>query len=808
MWMKGLRRSMLWHGALTKLVRGLGVAVACALGLFVYSGVLDRAYPIKEWLIWTLLPLWGYTLVWSAACVAAGSSLLRLLLQGRRLPALERLLLSMATGAVLFVVAWNIGGALCLFQTWMSVALPMGMLVAGAYGGPDLVRELAAWRRKPTTTSITGRIATYVAVGWGLVCVAFLYLEALPLDAINYDASWYHMTTAQDYAREGCLVPFPGESHKAFPHLTSFVQTWAFLVPGLDPLPVRWMLALHLEFSIVIWRIVGVAVAAHWLLCERDTPGIWPVFFLFPSIFVYDQSIGGSADHFLGFFAAPIFVATARALRDFDWRMGAVVGIVAGGHILTKYQSVYLVVAVAGVFFARFLDLVTRRFVAQLRSRSQHPGGTPSWRTIVLGPLSVVLVATLVSSPHFIRNTVYYGNPVYPLAKSVFVTSHPVHPPGLYTVRTAPGSGTFSPKHADSFAQRQLWATGLFYTYSFKSHNRDFTDHRPYMGALFSLLLPCALFVSRPRRLWLGIAFSYVAFMVWANSSVNDRYLLSFYDILIAVAAALMVRVWQVGWLGRIAIVPLVAVQLFWGGDAMLFYGAKSLRGAMSLVAAGYSGKSDSRIAKNDKLRQITAATPPDAVILSRNYRGLLGLDRMVLSDIYEGQAYISYSGIRDARELWKLYRSRGVTHLLYPENRRQPRRWNNTILFAELVHRYGRTKGRFAGLVLVEMPDRAPPASAPYWVLSRGNRGYPDGLYRVEQLDVDDWNYKRSEPTPKPVTRLTRTNAPDLLARADAIGLSRPLPGIEDRELRREFVMFERFGSSSVYLRRISRRR
>jgi hypothetical protein len=284
---------------------------------------------------------------------------------------------------------------------------------------------------------------------------------------------------------------------------------------------------------------------------------------------------------------------------------------------------------------------------------------------------------------------------------------------------------------------------------------------------------------------------------------VNDRYLLSFYDIFIAVAAALVVRVWQVGWLGRLAVVPVVALQLFWGGDAMLFYGAKNLKKTMGMVADGYSGSYDSRNSKNQKQLDITAATPPDAVILSRNYRGLLGLDRTVLSDIYEGQAYISYRGIRDARELWEMYRSRGVTHLLYPENQRRPRRLNNTVLFAELAHHYGNNRRRFGGLVLIEMPDRPPPPTAPYRVLVQGYRAYPDGLYNVEQLDVDDWNARRSTPRPKPIARLTGANTRDLLWRADAVVVSAsPMDGGWDN-LRHNFAPVERFGRATIYLRR-----
>ena len=423
---------------------------------------------------------------------------------------------------------------------------------------------------------------------------------------------------------------------------------------------------------------------------------------------------------------------------------------------------------------------------------------------MLLGPLSVIAFAALVSSPHFVKNMVFYSNPMYPLAESVFPASHPKAPRGEYRTVKPPHGAGFQPKYRNNFVKRQAWATGRLFTYSWITMNRGFTQHRPYMGALFSLLLPCVPFVYRRKRILLGAAMGYLAFMVWANTALNDRYMLAYYDLFIAVALALAVRVWQVGWLGRIALVPLVALQLFWSGDSMLHYGASRLQAAISLVSSGYSGKYDGRrLAKNGRQLRLTQATPPDAIILARNYRGILGLDRNVLSDVAAVQGYVSYTGLRDARDLWELLHQRGVTHLLYPRNQRRPAKWNNTVLFAELVHRYGRNPRNFSGLTLVEMPAKPPPHDAPCWVLSRGNREYPDGLYRVEQLDLMVTNYNRVSPRPKPKKRLTSRNVEELLGRADAVALGRALPGDGAARLERDFVMFERYGSESVYLRR-----
>ena len=151
--------------------------------------------------------------------------------------------------------------------------------------------------------------------------------------AINFDANWYHIPVAQDYVRSSCIVPLPADNHKAYPHLASLIHTWALLVPGLNLVPLKHMLMLHIEFSIVLWRIVGVAAGAAWMLSRKDLRGLWPVFFLFPSVFIYDQNIGGSADHLLGFFAIPMFLALARAWDDASWRWVGLLGFLVGGKI-------------------------------------------------------------------------------------------------------------------------------------------------------------------------------------------------------------------------------------------------------------------------------------------------------------------------------------------------------------------------------------------------------------------------------------------------------------------------------------------
>lgn len=765
------------------------------MGAFLLARRLDEVYPLREWLVWQLLPVWGYTLLLNAACVTFGAFLARKLLGERPLPALERLLQSMMLGLVAFVLGLYLLGFAHLFKPALALVLPAAFLVVGARDGAALFSELVGWRASLPPPKSVERVLGTLACAAGAVGIVLVYLEALDPGAINYDATWYHFPIAQDYVREGRIVPFPGDNHRAFPHLTSMLHTWALLVPRLPTLSQHWMLSLHLEFTIVLWRIVGVAALARWLLGGKDVRGLWATFFLFPSIFVYDQSIGGSADHFLGFFAVPIALAAVRALERFDVRFCILLGVALGGHVLVKYQGVYLFAAVAVATAGRLIFLAARYWLRQRKSGVLEADVSP--RLLLRGAAALALSFTLVSAAHFGKNAVFYRNPVYPFAQKIFTASTPARTPGIY--RETPVKEAFEPKQKG--LRRQAWAVRKLFEFPLETSNRSLTKHRPYMGALFSLLVPCALLSGARRRFGVVVGLGFLAFLVWANSAPNDRYLLSFLDLFIGTTAALLVEVWELGYLARAGLVPLVALQLVWGGDAALYYGRSELESALDMIGRGYDGRYDERLGSRGTQRQITRATPPDAVILARNYKGLLGLDRTVLMDIRGGQDNVSYAQLQDTRQLYDLLKARGVTHLLYPKNQRRPVEWNNAILFTDLFERYATHKQRFGKLQLGELPKTPPPSAKPFLVLVSGIRGVKDGIWEIRQLGFDPRSPQRFSPSPRPrhPTSEAHQRAADI--QALVIGRRRP-EGLTEAELA-PFSQVESWDGEQLWLRR-----
>ena len=262
------------------IVRASGVAALGVAGAIVYIAAVNDFYAVEDWLVWTLLILWGWCAVLHAACLSFGHLVLTRWLKLDDLPTLEKLVFSMALGLVGFTLAMFLAGVLALYQTFFAILLPIAMLAAG---GPALWRFAAdAWRRAAEATRERLSPWAVMAILGGVLGVVLLYLQCLTPESLNYDSRWYHLTVAEDYAREGRIVSFPADYNKAaFPQLTSLLNTWAWLLPGLGQ-PERWMFALHNEFCLVIWTLAGVGgwPRGCWSASGLRAPG--PLSFCFP----------------------------------------------------------------------------------------------------------------------------------------------------------------------------------------------------------------------------------------------------------------------------------------------------------------------------------------------------------------------------------------------------------------------------------------------------------------------------------------------------------------------------------------------
>lgn len=843
-------------------VPGVLLATVCVIGLRVLAGELNEQVAIEDWLAWRLLTLWGWTLFLNISFVAVGHALLRRLRVDAELPLAELLLGSFVAGLALFGMAMFGLGALGGFNTATALLLPGAFLGLGALDLPALHLRIRDATRQSGLTPLGGwqRAAGFCASGIGALLFGLLYLQSLNPANLNFDAVWYHVPIAQDYAREGGLVPFYGDDHRAFPHLASLLHTWALLVPGVDHLPLRWVLMLHIEYSVVLWRAVAVVAGAQWLLKGRFVPGLWASFWLFPSVFIYDQNIAGSADHLSGVSTVPAFLALGRALPRGDLRYGVLLGVFAGAHILTKYQAVYLVVAIVACVVLWMAWLALQALWIRLRGRAPR-SERPLRRTFVLAWV-VLASALFVSGPHFIKNTVFYDNPVYPFARKWFPSEferwerpqpaqktaerspQPASEPdrratmglswslALSSDSNSNSNSSNSPRRSKKIAEQKLlldqfpefrfprraydfspkgdwpwerlvWAHETMVTWSFETGNRNLTKLRPYMGSLFTLLLPTLLFLGRARRLWFGVVFCYWAFLTWALTSANDRYLLSILSLVAALTAALMVRVFQAGWLPRMALILLVGLQLLWNADVPFTYGSKALKQTMQLVSQGYSRPDDEkRFTYLERAQRLTREFPEDALILGRYYKELTGLDRATLNTHRNIQRYIPFGKLKSVHEFWEICVDRGVTHLMYPPGQRKPE-WAQDIVLFDALAQYSERKRKKHGVVIAEISKTPPPLDEPLLVLTLGMLRYADGLHPVARLSIRDRDRPQRKRAPSQKWELER--AQQLLDQAGAALILGPrrLGKKEQALLEKDFTRVERFGSTSVWVRK-----
>jgi hypothetical protein len=724
----------------------LGLTGAVGLSLF----LLDRG-PFTEWLAFDLARFWFWALVFSVACLFSGLALLRRLSPDPERPALVTVTLALPLGLVIFVMGMYLGGFLGLYGPVFAVLLPAALVTGASLLEHRGIFATLATLDANATWPLSGRI---VAI-FGTIAAALVYLAILSPDSVCYDAAWVHLTIAQDYAREGRVVPFVGDWVKSVPHLASMVYTWGFLVPGMGKDVLRWMLALHLEFAIFLWTLVGIAAGVQ-ALAGRAVRNGWVFLFMFPGLFVHDSTLGASADHILASFAVPFLMALLEATRRFARGPCLVAGLLMGGAFLTKWQAFYL--AIPAVLFAssRLTFLLLRR-----RSTPAEPGETsiapvPPRRQMVGNFLLAGLAALLVMSPHLGKNLAAHRNPVYPLAQDVFESRPRVMRDAALHVKHLMAEWVHKPPAA--LKPRVVEATKLLGTFAFVPHY-NFYGGVPIFGFLFTLCFPFLFFVGgfrKARGLWVGALLGLGALACWAMTYWVDRNLQTFLPLLAVVTGGLLVRAWDLGWLARVGAGALVVVQLAWGAD---FYASASERisPAVGVLRAGLEGRKAQRWDNHWMMYNLAvgAALPPNAVVMLHDVHTSLGISRRVYLDWLGYQGVIDYRRFNTPRDMWQRLRQLGITHVVWQPSRTAAMATKQEeVIFSSFVNWLGDQGQTLGHYRVAAVPPDPPAKEKPYQVLVAGINGYADGVYPIEDLDTIE------------------TYPPDLLRWAPPIGL------------------------------------
>jgi hypothetical protein len=323
---------------------------------------------------------------------------------------------------------------------------------------------------------------------------------------------------------------------------------------------------------------------------------------------------------------------------------------------------------------------------------------------------------------------------------------------------------------------------------------------------LFTLLLPGILFVPARRSLGIAVTIAAGALMTWCLTFNVDRNLQTFLPVLVCVTAALLVKLWRVGWLVRVGLIPLVGLQLVWGADAPFYSGHDRIESSMQLIRSGFEGHAKSRF---DGYRSgfvaVGKALPRNAKVVLHTHHLSLGIDRDVLQDWAGFQGLITCAYAHTPRQLYDYYRSLGITHLLEQPPVRPASTKQEEVLFDVLVERYGVPTGHFAGLRLTALPSKPPPVEAPYQVLCLGLSGYADGLYPIETLTTNEHLPSQVQRYNSPRRPATSAELDELLAAASAVLVrgSGELVAEARPKVSAEFELVRTQLDVSVYVRR-----
>jgi hypothetical protein len=670
----------------------LVLVVAC----LVFAWRVGEFYPLKYWLLPRYLKYWALSAGLGCACLVSGLRLTAAL-GGKALRFGDNLLISFASGVLLFSLGVFVAGILGLFgpvffflwpalltllagrAPWRTLGLAASRFNVAARSG-----ELSIWPRTPF------ELARALFLVLGLVGV---YLQVITPGNLSFDARWYHVSIAEQYAFRGAIERFPeGWYLGAYPQLATWLYTWAFLLPG--SLFDHVALAAHVEWLLFLATVPAIGLVVRHLLQPDHVRWTGGALFLFPSIYIYDTNLNVGSDHVLAFWAGPLALAVIALVSQPSAKRVLLASLPAAGALLTRYQAIYLLVPASLILL-----------YALVRARKL--------RLIALGIASVLVL----TAPHWLKNIIFYGDPLYPVLNA-YLPARPFHPEaadamlGQYLPTVFAMTGTVW--------ERLCELAPALATFSFIGHNWSVLNlPQPTFGSLFTLLGVALPFVPRARRIWGLLLVCYVGVGIWYWTNHQIRFLQALVPWMAACVVALCVRIWQLGAAPRIALTALVGLQIVWGADfyfapnhtlmddgGIIAHTAKHLR-------AGIGGDYESRFRHFMDFEKVNARLPGNAVVLLHNGDFRLGLERRAITDQWGYQGALSYRALGDPRAVWQAWHDLGVTHIYWPRGENKDASVDEKAresVFRRAVKKITRRRERLGGSFLAELAPEPPP--------------------------------------------------------------------------------------------------
>ena len=713
-------------------VRGVLTAVAALGALIGFGTLLNTHIPIETWLFWKLAKPIACALFWLLSCFLTGLAIVQRLTPG--LPIRERLVQATACGVYTFYLLNFLGGILGLFSAAWAIALPLTMCIAGAIASRDQLSHL--WQRGRALRGFWFGSTTYwhaALVVFGLVCLAGIYLSILSPRNTAFDSVWYHLGLGQGWAADGAILRSQeGWLYEGLPNMAAVLYSWGFFLPTFDLFETT-VLAAHIEFLLFLVTLASIPVLVRWLLPDTAVGIAWVALFLFPSVFIYDAGLHTGNDHIAAFWAIPIFLAFRRTWVRLDWRNAVLLAVCAAGALMTKYQAISLIVGPALFIVGRAAYLAVK---------------DPRDLSWLVGPATALVAGILLTSPLWAKNWVWYGDPFFP-ALHRHLTPRPWNDDMSSLMERNWGRQVRRPRGTALEQLKQTLRAGWGYAFTSYTAGR-FHGKMPYFGSLFTLSILWLPFLRGAKRTWALFIATQLGIFAWFAFSHVERYLQLLIPWMACAVVAALVLAWRQGWLARLPLLALVAMQVIWGGDALFIRSHAMTRElpmvhSARLIESGYKGNWSLRERVFDPLQKIGEALPPKSSVLLHELNPRLGLSARVVNDMAGLQSGIRYGLLDSPREVYDLYRELGITHIVWAQRKSIGfDSMGGDLRFFEFVNMVDnpKTSGSF---YYGPMPDEAPGFESSNIVRYAGcGRTFEPGFFHVREMNVSSQQPKK----------------------------------------------------------------
>jgi hypothetical protein len=755
-------------------LRSLGVLILLLGALVVFARAVAPHYPFEHWLFFRYAGYWICSLACLAGALGVGHLTVERLFR-LRLPFHEAIVCALAVGLFEFELGMLVVGALRGFEAPAFVLMPLAFLSGGSSG----IRALAARGTRLFRSARPSQTVLGIAsMAFGLLVIAAIYFAMLSPENVQFDSRWKHMSLAEDWVAHGGLRrKDEGWLFAARPHMTSLLYTWAFLLPGSARLFDKMLLCAHLELVVfLVTTLFGIPALVRRLVPKADARVVWAARFLFPGVLLYDSSLSAGTDHIGALFMVPAALMLFRAYRSLAPGPTLLLALVLSAGMLVKETIAIMLVPVpVAVVVVRALWLLVQR----RRGRVDASVLRNAWRS----PLLAALVMVIATSPLWLKNLIWYGDPAYPTLNRWFSPN--------------PWSRDAAYRFTWGYQDAQMWAperdlNGLLetlqalVTFSFDPHDwKRFHHDVPVFGSLFTLLIPTLLLCRGVKRTAWLVGWIHVAIFAWFSVHHQDSYLQGLMPLMASATASMLILVWrQYGPVVRAALGALVAFQLVWGGDVYFFQthamARSPLKKSIDLLSAGFEKRYGPRFNVQSSFQALGKALPPDARVLLHETNINLGTGHTTVLDNPGWQYAIEYGAQKSPAEVHALLAGLGVTHL---HGRTDKTKGTDSlagdIRFHDYLRRYAENLQQLSSGVLGELGEQPEgPFDDSVAVLSCG-QDYAPGLYEVTDLSTPPFGPRMKElPAPREPATLP-DDASRLIAQAEFVVMNpKCLPG------------------------------